>query len=351
MADIPATTFTAVMGSVMTAHLRNVRLGEPVEQSYDGTRILSQLEQDRDRDVDGGGYIHTQISSTTAALGGSYLGDSTINEDAVDEDTMAITELTFYSEPIKVWRSDVIKAGGTGGAEERLFRYVENKRKQAMRRIRVGLETDITNEAEGTNDITSMVLSISPDPTTGVVDGIDRATAGNEYWRNQEKEVGSLSANFEALEELSLDCTKGGESDWDYSLTDKQTYVALKKLSRTYLSINAGSAESILGKRLVDLGIPVIEFEGKPITWSPRLNGLKDWSAWGGAASGGAIYLMKKTAMCLAIVPDEEWQIEGPFPLEARDTPQHGTKWHVMWSGQNVWEDPSSCGVAWGVTP
>lgn len=345
------TTFNVAMGAVLTAHLRSVRKGEPVEQAYDGTRILSQMEMDRDRTVDGGGYIHTQISATVAAKGGSYEGADGINEDASDEDTMAITSLRFYSEPIKVFRSDVIKAGGTAGAEERLFKYVENKRKQAMRRIRVGIETDMVAETAGAKDITSLVEGITPDHTVSgtIVDGIDRTT--ETYWRNQQQQVGSLTANFEKIEELSLDCQKGGESDWDYGLTDKATFLKLKKLGRTYLSLNAGTAESTNGRRMADLGIPVIEIEGKPITWSPRLNGTKSWAAYGGSASGGALYLMRKGALCLCPVPDEEWEIEGPFPLEARDTPQHGMKWHVMWAGQNVWEEPSACGVAWDITP
>lgn len=348
---VTPTTFNVAMGAVLTAHLRNVRLGEPVEQAYDGTRILSQLEMDRDRTIDGGGYIHTQISATQDRLGGAYEGADAINEDVSDEDTMAITALTFYSEPIKVYRSDVIKAGGTAGAEERLFRYVENKRKQAMRRIRIGLEKDMTLAATAAKSVESFVATISATPTTGVVQGIDRAT--ETYWRNQTQHVGSLAANFDALEELSADCTKGGESDWDYAFCDKKSWLSLKKHARTFLSLNAGTAESAYGKRLADAGIPVIEFEGKPITWSPRISSTTDWSGETpvGSASGGAIYFMKKSALQLCPVPDEEFQIEGPFPLEARDTPEHGMKWHVMWSGQNVWEEPSATGVGYDILP
>lgn len=348
---VTPTTFNVQLGAVLTAHLRNVEMGEPREQAYLGTRVLSQLEKDRDRNIDGGGYIHTQVSATQAALGGSYEGNDTAAEGTSDEDTMAITTLRFYSEPIMVYRSDVIKAGGTSGAEERLFKYVENKRKQGIRRIRTNIEEHLlaTTQAVAT-DVTSLVESMTPDPAVsgGTLDGIDRTT--DPWFLNQEEQVGSLSGNFDALEQLSLDCQMGGEEDWDYGLCDQKTFLWLKKLARTYLSLNAGTLQSEGARRIADLGIPVIEFEGKPIMWSPYLPSTRNWAAYGGSTSGGSLMLLKKDAVTWCPVPDEEFTTEGPFPLEARDTPKHGMKWHIMLAANLVWEKPAACGLAWDIT-
>jgi len=301
--------------------------------------------------VDGGGYIHTQVSATQSAIGGSYEGSDTAAEGTSDEDTMAVTTLRFYSEPIMVYRSDVIKAGGTAGAEERLFKYVENKRKQAIRRIRTQIEQHLLATSAGSaKDVTSFVEGMTPDPAVSgaTVDSIDRTT--DAWFLNQEEQVGSISGNFDALEKLSLACQMGGEEDWDYAICDQQTFLWLKKLARTYLSLNAGTLQSEGGRRMADMGIPTIEFEGKPVMWSPYLSSTRNWGAYGGSTSGGALYLLKRDAVKLCPVPDEEFVVEGPFPLEARDTPKHGMKWHVMWAGNLVWEKPACCGVAWDIT-
>lgn len=347
---VTATTFNTTLGAVLTAHLRNVEMGEPREQAYLGTRFLSQLEKDRSRTVDGGGYIHTQVSATQTPLGGSYEGSDTAPEGTSDEDTMAVTQLRFYSEPIMVYRSDVIKAGGTAGAEKRLFAYVENKRKQAIRRIRTGLEVDLLQVTAGAKDVTSFVEGMTPDPSVsgGTVDAIDRTT--DPWFLNQAIQVGSISSNFEKLEELSIECQMGGTEEWDYGFCDKTTFLWLKKLARTYLSLNAGTMQSEGGRRMADLGIPTIEFEGKPIFWTPRISATRNWSTYSGSTSGGALYLIKRDAVKLCPVPDEEFVVEGPFPLEARDTPKFGMKWHIMWAGQLVWEKPACCGVAWDIT-
>jgi hypothetical protein len=351
VASVGQTAFTVNFGPVLTAHLRNVRAGFPIEQAYDGTRILSQFEKDRERALNGGGYVMTQVSAMTTPNGSWYEGSDTRSAAEADEDTNAITQLCFLDESIKIYRTDVLKARG----DDELFNMVENKFKQGMRRMRYNIELAMVADTTAAKTMTSLVETLAPGSLsqTGTVDGIDRST--ETWWRNQEEQIGSISSNFNLLEKLSADCTKGGESDWDYAMCDQQTWLWLKELARTFLTLNAGTAESAYGKRLADLGIPVIEFEGKPIFWSPRLT-QRDFSATGlnigGSAAGGSIYFIKKSALDVAVHPDEEFKLIGPFPLEnaADGSSQHGLKWFLMWAGQLCWKEPSSCGVAWDIT-
>jgi len=70
---------------------------------------------------------------------------------------------------------------------------------------------------------------IADDPTTGVVGGINRATAGNEFWRNQvfDESVGadnltlSASTILDAMELLFVRCTRGSDTPnlWVYGNT------------------------------------------------------------------------------------------------------------------------------------
>jgi|GEM_PF-3065749 len=335
MADqnIPKTQLVADFGDLLTAYLRDVREGLPIEQAYDGTRLLSQFEVDRERAINGGGYVQTQISASLPALGAWYEGDDTIGQDKSSEDTMAQTELKMISEPIRVTREEILK---TGPGPRSLYTFMQNKFNQGMRRLRIAIESGLMAGSQNAKAITSFLLSCAVDPTTGTVDGINRATAGNEYWRNQSENIGSLTGGgYEKLEKLSLDCQKGGESDWDYGFCDSQTFLALKKHHRQFLEVSISSTQSALGKRMVDLSIPVIEFEGKPIFWSPRVPNADGLS--------GLLYLVRKDAFDLAVHPDEEFKLLGPFPMENQN--KHGMKWHLMWAGQLCWKLPSACGV------
>lgn len=347
VAAVAPTPFQITFGDVLTAHLRNVREHMPIEQAYDGTRILSQLEVDRERAINGGGYIQTQVSAMTEPKGDWYKGEDTIAQTQSKEDTMAITELRFVSEPIRVTREEVLKANG----DRALFAFAENKHNQGMRRLRYKIElalmaATLVTEASGTVGITSLNETLSKDPTAnptgGTLDGIDRTT--ETWWQNQFKNIGSLvGGGYEKLEELSLECQKGGESDWTYGMCDAKSFLGLKKHARQFLSLNAGTAESALGKRMADASIPVIEFEGKPIFWSPRIP--RDGTA---PADTGNLFFIRDDALDLCVHPDEEFKLLGPFAMENQN--QHGIKWHLMWAGQLCWKIPSSCGRAFNIT-
>jgi hypothetical protein len=84
---------------------------------------------------------------------------------------------------------------------------------------------------------------IADDPTTGIVGGINRATAGNEFWRNQvfDESVDSITLSAttiqDAMELLYIRCTRGmdvpnlwcyGNTYWRYfagSVNTNQRYV------------------------------------------------------------------------------------------------------------------------------
>jgi hypothetical protein len=84
---------------------------------------------------------------------------------------------------------------------------------------------------------------IADDPTTGIVGGINRATAGNEFWRNQvmDENVDSITLSattiFDGMELLWTRCSRGmdvptliafGETYWRYfaaAVDNKQMYV------------------------------------------------------------------------------------------------------------------------------
>lgn len=75
--------------------------------------------------------------------------------------------------------------------------------------------------------IAGMQAAIADDPTTGIYGGINRATAGNEFWRNQvlDESVDSITLSattiIDAMELLYIRCTRGTDVPnlWVYGNT------------------------------------------------------------------------------------------------------------------------------------
>src|SRR5688572_2596403 len=117
------------------------------------------------------------------AIGRSYTRGQAITPSATEAVTMAETDLMTWAEPIVVYHTDQLRAGGPG----KLFDYME----QQTRAARAGLTTKhsqllfAASKASAT-DPDSIPLAIPVDPTASVAfNNINGATAGQTFWRNK----------------------------------------------------------------------------------------------------------------------------------------------------------------------
>ncbi len=112
---------------------------------------------------------------------------------------------------------------------------------------------------------------IADDPTTGIVGGINRATTGNEFWRNQiwdaSVEGFTLSATtiIDAMEHLYARCTRGVEHPnlWAYGETYWRYYTG---------AVNANSRYILGGDKTAKTSYPYYVFKnGTKVFYDPNV--------------------------------------------------------------------------------
>jgi len=115
------------------------------------------------------------------------------------------------------------------------------------------------------NDFGGLPLIVADDPTTGTVGGINRATAGNTFWRNQlEASVGSFaSGGIAALRSLSVKVDKGSTSrKTRFNITTGTVYNAYEATQESNVRY-AGP----LSTMAADAGFDVLEWNGAPVAY------------------------------------------------------------------------------------
>lgn len=126
----------------------------------------------------------------------------------------------------------------------------------------------------GADDIHGLDLLISTNPTTGVIGGINRATAGNEYWRNNfandltiDTDTGTI---IDQMEIGWRACTRNGGMPNFIMAGSKFIDGYRNFMMKTYHQIHTIGGEKID----IDGGVGRIAFKGLPIIWNPMFSVL-----------------------------------------------------------------------------
>ena len=115
------------------------------------------------------------------------------------------------------------------------------------------------------DDFNGLPLIVSDTPTTGTVGGINRATAGNEYWRNQSiTAVGSFAANGLAnLRSLrNLVNTGSINHRTSFNITTSDVYNAYELTQSSNVRY-----QGPLSAKMGDAGLASMEWNGQPVAW------------------------------------------------------------------------------------
>jgi hypothetical protein len=315
-----AGTYTYTFNTVLAAHLREIVQREPREQAYEKNALLSQLERTNDIMVDRGGYIHVNVSAVEEWKGGPYDGAKPVNTAGSEDVHTAQYRRALYAEPIQILHSEELDAGG----ERKIFDLATHKMKQTKLRLQNMIAAGLWNTTIYADQLIGLPSHIPTDPTTGVLGGIDRALY--PWWQSKAVTTfGPLSANLPKLDKLILDASAGGADYWDWMCVDKDTFVRFMDAARTYLSINTDAPRSNGGKRIAELGFPLVEYQGKPVFWdrnSPADRG----------------YGVNNLAIKLGIITGEEWSITDFQPMHG--TGVQGRIAFMRWGGQTLSIEP-----------
>lgn len=168
-----------------------------VDNASAHTAVLFKLNEKGNKQfVDGGHEIRENFMYGTNANGAWY--------DGADELTMGISDNFSGAQfspkqlavPIIITGRDEAMNQGEAGLHNLVKSKVKHAETTMLDLLSVGLYSDGTGSAGKT--IAGFDAMLPADPTTGTYGGINRATAGNEFWRSQLVDVTITAANVQA---------------------------------------------------------------------------------------------------------------------------------------------------------
>lgn len=257
----PSTHAAVDWDAVYTAHGQEFLSNTPKDNYFTGNPTLDYLKADQGS-YSGGDYlieplIHTGQSGTTSIARGQQFSLA-----VTDPVTAAEYRIAHYVSPVTIYKEDEVKAGGMGGRLNLVETYIDNVRSSAERTLSQHLWA--TSQAS-TTDINPLPVLISTDGL-GTVGNINRTTY--TFWRNKRYSTITASTGLlDKMRSLLNDVSRGNKGGTRPGLivTTQSVYEAYMDLAEQahVINTNASSGQS----RIADLGFPVANYQGIPITW------------------------------------------------------------------------------------
>ena len=167
---------------IFTTSLEN-RTGSLADNVSKSNALLSRLQEKGNiRQITGGSKILEELEYGEGDLTW-YSGYETISYTPKQLFTAAEYSLKLCAVPVAVSGEDLLKNAGKEQVMDLLEKRIENACKTMCNKMSAAVYSDGT----GSNgkEIGGLALLVADAPETGTVGGINRATAGNEFWRNK----------------------------------------------------------------------------------------------------------------------------------------------------------------------
>lgn len=175
------------------------------------------------RTVDGGSKILEELEYGEGDMIW-YSGFDSISYTAKQLFTAAEYALKLCAVPVAISGEDLLKNSGKERMIDLFVKRVENAEKTMKNKMATAIYGDGTGSSG--KEIGGLKLLVADDPTSGTVGGINRATTGNEFWRNQamtSSDVLTSSTIGAAMDEMYLKCCRGTDKP-DLIVADNEMY-------------------------------------------------------------------------------------------------------------------------------
>lgn len=145
--------------------------------------------------------------------------------------------------------------------------------------LRLGFEEGLSRAtlrdgSASTEDLEGLDHLVATDPTTGTVGGINRATSGNEYWRNNVNLSTAQSALITTIEQNWRACVRnGGMPDFIMAgsdfIDDLRAAVQASGEFQMKPNLQADVYDAVMHRQGVDSGLRI---HGIPVLWNPEFS-------------------------------------------------------------------------------
>ena len=273
--------------------------------------------------LDGGEKIVRPLMYGTTN-GGSYSGTDTFDVTVPEGLSAAEYDWSQYQESIPITGTEEIKNSG----KEKIISLLEARTKQAEIGMANRLGSHIYLDGTGNfgKDMDGLAKYVAVDPTTGTVGGINRATAGNEFWRNYTNtSVGSFATNGLAALSTAIRALSRGK--------DRPNLIVTGSTIFGYAQAAASNRAQFNNPALADLNFGALKVEGIDFIYDPH-------------CTDDRIYLLNTNYIKIAIHKNFNF-IMKPFVEPAN---QHYKVAKYLLAIQLIMDNASLQGVLSGVT-
>ena len=186
------------------------RSGKLADNMTDNNALLRRLKtKGKIRPVSGGSKIIEELEYGEGDLTW-YSGYDTIDYTPKQLFTAAEYSLKLCAVPVAISGEDMLKNAG----KERIIDLFEKRVENAVKTMSNKMSAAVYGDGTGSSgkEIGGLALLVADAPATGTVGGINRATTGNEFWRNKStKMTEALSADniHSAMDKMYMSLCRG----------------------------------------------------------------------------------------------------------------------------------------------
>lgn len=196
MPNPQGTSFTEVLNSITVSTLKNY-MKKPIDNMSKNNFLLDALRKAKSvKKKTGGSAIRVNLEYAENSSFSYYNGYDPLNLNPSNPFTFA--DFAWKQASVAVIFSGRERKANAG--VDALFDLIKQKITNAITTFENQIEKSMFSDGSGFGgiEVEGLKLLIADDPSVGTVGGINRATAGNEFWRNRAIEIdaaGELNAD------------------------------------------------------------------------------------------------------------------------------------------------------------
>lgn len=254
--------------------------------------LLSRLNtKGKIRTVDGGTSIVEELEYGEGDMIW-YSGYDAINYSPKQLFSAAEYALKLCAVPVAISGEDMLKNSG----EEQLFDLFAKRIKNAEKTMSNKLSAALYSDGTGSSgkEIGGLKLLVADDPTSGTVGGINRATSGNQFWRNQVKTADTALTKDTiraAMDDLYLKCCRG---------TDKPDLIVADDSMYSLFEQTLTDLQRFSNPKLAEAGFTTLKYKGADVIFD---------GGQGGACPEGHMYFLNTDYLYLRPHKDRNMEV------------------------------------------
>lgn len=258
----PNSNYTEIITSTIES-----RSGVVADNVTKNNAILSELKKKgRIKPFSGGRTIIQELSYAENGNGQWFSGYDTLTTGASDVLSAPEFAIKQYAVPVVMSGLEMLQNSGKEAILDLMEERLAVAEATMANAIAAGLYADGTGS--GGKEITGLEACVSADPTTGTYGGINRATAGNEFWRHQLNDVTISTSNASGeMMELLVACTRGA---------DRPDLIMVGNQFWSDLSGQLQPLQRFTNPDKADVGFSALDFAGIPVILDGGIGGNAD---------------------------------------------------------------------------